>query len=212
MKRSLFFNASRCLAALLLVSCAFGLAHARDLRLEDLHQTRDRPLFSPTRRPPPKVEAVQTIVPVAPPPAPVLPPSLTLVGVIFGDDQQAVIVEEANDHKPIHLSLGDNIDGWIVISIAPRNVMFRRARRFFTLSFPAPTVASAPNAAVPPGVPNAASPPGIPNPARPPGIPNPASPPGVPNAASPPGVPDAAAPAPKAKWTRQSALLQNGSE
>lgn len=130
-------NLARTSAVLILVTCAWGIAQANELRLEDLHQTRDRPLFSVTRRPPPKIEISRVITPIGfPPTSPVPAPSLRLIGVIFGEDEQTVIVQQPPEHKPVRLSLGDNIDGSIVISIAPRSVVFRRARRFFTLVFP----------------------------------------------------------------------------
>lgn len=143
---------TRTSAVVILVTCAWGIAQSNASRLEDLHQTRDRPLFSVTRRPPTKIEISRVITPIAAPPtSPVAPVSLKLIGVIFGGDEQAVIVEQPPEHKLVRLSLGDNIDAWIVISIAPRSVVFGRARRFFTLAFPssgAPdaTIAVAPRA------------------------------------------------------------------
>lgn len=136
------FSVSRMIGvstALLWLVCAWVPAHAHDLRLADLQQTRDRPLFSITRRPPPKIEISRVIEPiVAPVVVPVLPPSLTLVGIVLGVDEKAIIVEESPANKAVRLALGGDISGWHVSSIKPRAVVLTRAGRSFTLTFPAP--------------------------------------------------------------------------
>src|SRR5271156_5599898 len=53
-----------------------------------LSNTRERPIFSSSRRPPPPAAvSVPANAPPAPKPAPVEHPKLSLVGTIIGDDQ-----------------------------------------------------------------------------------------------------------------------------
>lgn len=127
-----------CCTALFLFFFAWGLTYAHELGLEDLRQTRDRPLFSSTRRPPPKVESVPVIASVAHSSAGIQPPSLTLIGVVLGANEKAVIVEETSSHKPVHLALGDNIYGWRVTYIEPRAFVLKRGDRSVSITFPPP--------------------------------------------------------------------------
>lgn len=87
--------------------------------LAGLSATRERPLFSPSRRPP------------APPPPPVVaqdyfppaagPPSLTLYGVVVDRDGAQALVRKTGG-KVIRLRVGDDIDGWTVAGIGSRRL------------------------------------------------------------------------------------------
>jgi len=113
-------------------------AHGADisqLRLDDLRQTRERPLFSATRRPPPKVDLAQAMTP-APPPPPIVPPAVTLIGVVLGTGERAVIVQEKAAGKPVRVAVGQDIDGWRVDSIKPRSFILKNGDRAVTLTFP----------------------------------------------------------------------------
>jgi len=107
-----------------------------------LTATRERPLFSPSRRPPaPQVVAV----PQAPPrPIPVAKPAepdhplLTIVGTIVGEtDGIGVFIDQATNDV-IRLHTGQNHDGWILRSVQGRETMFEKDRRKATLALPAP--------------------------------------------------------------------------
>lgn len=123
------------LAAMPWLSQASHGADAPHLRLDDLRQTRDRPLFSPTRRPPPKVDLAQAVTPVPPPP-PIMPPAVTLIGVVLGAGEHAVIVQEKAGGKPLRVAVGQDIDGWRVESIEPRSCILKNSDRAITLTFP----------------------------------------------------------------------------
>lgn len=110
-------------------------AAAPQLRLDDLRQTRERPLFSTTRRPPPKVDLAQAMAP-PPPPPPIIPPAVTLIGVVLGTSEHAVIVQEKAAGKPIRVAVGQDIDGWRVDSIKPRSFILKNGDRAVTLTFP----------------------------------------------------------------------------
>jgi general secretion pathway protein N len=114
-------------------------AYADAVRLDDLAQTRERPLFSASRRPPPK--PVESVIDTAPPPPPVVelpPPSLVLVGVIVGTNAKTIVIRRLQDTKSLRLALDDDIDGWKVASIGLDAVTFQHEERTFSLAFPKP--------------------------------------------------------------------------
>jgi general secretion pathway protein N len=113
--------------------------HAGTVRLEELEQTRTRPLFSPSRRPPPEAPAPVAETAAAPPPVIELPPpSLVLVGVVMSTNQKAILVRRIQDTKSVRLVIDDNIDGWKVTSIGLEGVTFKQEERLFSLAFPKP--------------------------------------------------------------------------
>jgi general secretion pathway protein N len=119
-------------AALVLMFAGSCQARAVNLRFDDLRQTRERPLFSVTRRPPPKIDVSEAPAP------PIVPPSLTLVGIVLSANERAVIVQEASSAKPVRLALGEAIKGWRVTSITPRTFVIKNGDHAATLTFPPP--------------------------------------------------------------------------
>jgi hypothetical protein len=100
--------------------------------------TRARPLFAPTRRPPPApasaprpVLAPQAIV--VPPP----PPPLTLSGVILGPDVAVALLTRQGRAEAARVVLGGIIDGWRVSEIRPRAVVLTLEQRSVTVGLPA---------------------------------------------------------------------------
>ncbi len=85
---------------------------------EDFAAILDRPLFSPTRRPPAQGEAAAAA------PEPEL--QVTLVGVIISSEEQIAIVRLMDADRFARLSVGDSFRGWILDSIEPNRVTFRR--------------------------------------------------------------------------------------
>jgi type II secretory pathway component PulC len=83
--------------------------------LDQLSATRDRPLFSPTRRPP---APPPVVVPAAPPPPP--PPEVALLGVVMDGDDARAVVRVAQQAKTIRVQIGDDIGGWKVGQIEAR--------------------------------------------------------------------------------------------
>jgi general secretion pathway protein N len=84
--------------------------------LERLSATRERPLFSPSRRPP----APPPAVPPAPP-APPAPPDVALLAVVMdGEEARAVI---RTGPKIMRVQIGDDIDGWKVGQIEARQLV-----------------------------------------------------------------------------------------
>jgi general secretion pathway protein N len=97
--------------------------------LESLSASRDRPLFSPSRRPyAPPPTAVRR-APASPPPT---PPALVLLGIVVDADGARAFVRAA-EGKTVRLRIGEEISGWsvaqieqrrLVLSLADRNAVF----------------------------------------------------------------------------------------
>jgi hypothetical protein len=105
--------------------------------LGDLAQTRARPMFSSSRRPP----AAPVLAALAAPPVDRKPPSkpgpdhplLTLLGTIVGESIEiGVFVDEAS-HDVIRLRVGEAHDGWTLRSVSARAAMFHKPGRAATL-------------------------------------------------------------------------------
>jgi hypothetical protein len=86
--------------------------------LDQLSATRDRPLFSPTRRPP---APPPVIVPTAPPPPP--PPALALLAVVMDGDDARAVVRVGQEAKTVRVQIGDDIGGWKVGQIEARQLV-----------------------------------------------------------------------------------------
>lgn len=106
--------------------------------LRVLTETRDRPLFSPSRRPPPAaVIAAPIVAPRPQPPAAPDHPPLTLVGTVVGGRQAiGVFVDEASK-SIVRLRIGQNHDGWILRAVHERDAVFDDRRREAILALPA---------------------------------------------------------------------------
>ena len=122
--------------------------------LRVLTATRERPLFSPSRRPP----APPVVAAPAPPPRPVAAPKppepehplLTIVGtIVSASDGIAVFIDQATNGV-IRLHTGQDHDGWVLRSVRGREAMFEKADRNATLALPAPgaLVGQAPGAPI----------------------------------------------------------------
>ncbi|PWB82845.1 MAG: hypothetical protein C3F11_09765 [Methylocystaceae bacterium] len=97
------------------------------LPLERFSETRQRPLFSATRRPPP-LEPVAVRRDPEPPSQPE-PPSLMLVGVLIGGQAPRALVRSGPADKVRNVEIGDDVGGWRVVEIAPRRVVLARDTR-----------------------------------------------------------------------------------
>ncbi len=95
------------------------------LPLKQLSTTRDRPIFSPSRRPPPP--ATPTFVaPVAvrQPVKPAEPerPAVSLLGTIIGIDDRIGVFIESGTQNIVRLRVGDDHQGWVLRLIKAREV------------------------------------------------------------------------------------------
>lgn len=115
--------------------------------LSALTATQDRPIFSATRRPPPRAVAATPaeVAHAPPPPKPAeAPPPLTLVGAVVGEGDAIAILVNRTDQKVVRLRQGESLDGWSLISVQPREVTFRQGDRSEVLALQRPDGTSAP--------------------------------------------------------------------
>jgi hypothetical protein len=112
--------------------------------LKQLSDTRERPIFSPSRRPP--AAAV-----VGPPPAPATvrvppkstgpqSPELSLIGTVVGTTESiAVFVDDATKNA-VRLHTGDAHNGWTLQSVQGREATLAKDSEIITLNLPQPGV------------------------------------------------------------------------
>jgi hypothetical protein len=114
--------------------------------LSSLTAIRDRPLFSPSRRPPARVIANAPIVPErpAPPPPPPEHPNLTLVGTVAREaESEAVFLDQATS-ATVRLRMGDAHNGWVLQSVESRTAILRKGEQTEALALLRPTLATMP--------------------------------------------------------------------
>jgi general secretion pathway protein N len=134
--------------------------------LQALSATRERPIFSPSRRPP--VAAADPVY-VPEPPAVVKPadpehPSLSLIGTVKGGAQELGIFLSQTNNEVIRLHIGEATDGWTLRSVDRRQTILEKEKQEVTLEIPAPGGDTAPGAPAPQGSQGAEErmPPGLP--------------------------------------------------
>jgi general secretion pathway protein N len=122
--------------------------------LSMLSATQERPLFSPSRRPPPPAVVAAPRVPiVAPLPKPQEPdhPLLTVVGTAVSEsDGIGIFLDEATNNV-IRLRIGENHAGWILRSVQGREASFEKDHRTATLVLPPPGAPQSSQPAIPIG-------------------------------------------------------------
>jgi general secretion pathway protein N len=110
--------------------------------LRILTATRERPLFSPSRRPP----APPVVAATAPPARSVAPakppepdhPLLTIVGtVVSASDSIGVFIDQASN-EVVRIHTGQEHGGWVLRSVHGREASFEKNERKSTLALPAP--------------------------------------------------------------------------
>jgi general secretion pathway protein N len=114
--------------------------------LRVLTETRERPLFSPSRRPPPFVLA-SAPAPVRPVAAPKPPepdhPLLTILGTVVGSSDAIAVFMEQATNQVIRIHAGQDHDGWVLRAVQGREALFEKDTRRATLALPAPGAATA---------------------------------------------------------------------
>ena len=107
--------------------------------LASLTATRERPIFSRSRRPALLVQA--TPIRKETPPVVVEQPTrplLTLLGAIAGDeDGIAILVDEATKNV-VRMKTGEKFSGWMLSSVGKRSATFQMARQVAVLVIPIP--------------------------------------------------------------------------
>ena len=112
------------------------------IALDRLSATRERPLFSPSRRPPaPSAPAPTFVAPVAlrpPPPKEPEKPTLSLLGTIAGTTESFGIFLDAATRDVVRLRVGEDRNGWILKAVMGREATLEKATETAVLQMPAP--------------------------------------------------------------------------
>ena len=98
--------------------------------LDGLSATRERPLFSPTRRRPPPPPPV--VFAPEPPPPPPPPPDVALFGIVMDGDEAHAVVRAGPAAKIMRVRVGDDIGGWKVAQIEGRQLVLSLDDRIAT--------------------------------------------------------------------------------
>ena len=108
--------------------------------LSVLSATQERPIFSASRRPPPRAVAgpriEPVIVPVATPPAEPEHPTLALIGAVVGDNDAIAVFMDRTNQGIVRLRAGDTHAGWVLSSVLPREVTLKKADQTEVLALP----------------------------------------------------------------------------
>jgi hypothetical protein len=107
-----------------------------------LSATRDRPLFSPSRRPPAPAVVAE---PYVPPPKPAPPPEpdhplLSLVGTIVSESGGIGVFVDQLTTNLVRLKTGEGHAGWVLRSVRGREAIFEKDQETVTLALPPPSV------------------------------------------------------------------------
>lgn len=111
-----------------------------EIPFEILSGTRERPMFSSSRRPPP-VAVAQVAVAKPPPPKPAQeerPLQLALVGTVTGGDRSFGIFVDQTSKAALRLRTGEEYQGWRLRAVQGREAMFARDQQTIVLNFPEP--------------------------------------------------------------------------
>jgi hypothetical protein len=96
------------------------------ISLVSLSATRERPIFSPSRRPPPIAELPQIQSPPTPAVVQQSGPLLTLVGAIAGDGEGIAIFVDQTTKGAVRLKTGESHLGWLLQVIKRRQVTLQK--------------------------------------------------------------------------------------
>jgi general secretion pathway protein N len=109
--------------------------------LEQLAVTRERPIFSASRRPPPPADTAPRIESVAsrpPPPSEPEKPPLSLIGTVAGERGCIGIFVEQATNKVVVLRTGEAHEGWMLRSAHAREATLEKNSGLAVLLFPPP--------------------------------------------------------------------------
>jgi hypothetical protein len=111
--------------------------------LAQLSATRERPIFSPSRRPPPSAVAAEPAIVKAPVVRKKEPeaPQLALVGTIASDEEGFGIFLDQSTKAALRLKVGEDYQGWKLRAIRGREVTMEKDQQAAVLTLPPPGAA-----------------------------------------------------------------------
>jgi general secretion pathway protein N len=99
--------------------------------LSVLTATQERPIFSASRRPPPRAVAGPRMEPVTAPVAPTAAeiehPPLALIGAVVGASDAIAVFLDRTSQAVVRLRPGETHSGWELSSVLPREVTLKKA-------------------------------------------------------------------------------------
>ena len=109
--------------------------------LKQLSATRDRPIFSPSRRPPPTATAPTVAMVSAPVAQPKQPdrPQLVLVGTIVNGDDGFAIFTDQTTKVPLRIRMGTEYQGWFLRAIKAGSATLQKDQEVAVLAFVKPS-------------------------------------------------------------------------
>jgi hypothetical protein len=113
--------------------------------ISKLDATRERPIFSASRRPPLPPVVAERVTAAPPPPKPAEPelPLLTLVGTAIGQPKNVAVVLDRTTKTLVRLHVGEAASGWILRSVDSRAMTVEKNSQTATVALPAPGSAPA---------------------------------------------------------------------
>lgn len=106
--------------------------------VDSLSATRDRPLFSPSRRPPAAAIAPTAPLNVRAPLGSEKPP-LDLIGVVNGSGEGYAVFVNTATNAVISLRTGEGHEGWVLLTAKGHEAVLERQGRTVVVSFPQPS-------------------------------------------------------------------------
>lgn len=105
-----------------------------------LDATRERPVFSASRRPPMPPVVAQRVAEPPPPPKPAEPeqPLLTLVGTAIGNPKNVAVVLDRTTKTLVRLHVGEAVSGWMLRAVDSRTMTVEKNSQTVTLALPVP--------------------------------------------------------------------------
>jgi hypothetical protein len=105
--------------------------------LDVLKATRERPLFSPSRRPPTAGVTSRPVKAIKAVNAPVAPePTLSLLGTVKGDGEGYALFIDTTTHRVVRLKTGRDAGGWILQAVRGRAAVLEKNGRTESLEMP----------------------------------------------------------------------------
>jgi general secretion pathway protein N len=124
--------------------------------LSVLTATQERPIFSTSRRPPPRAVAGPPIQPVVVPvakPAEPERPALALIGAVVGDNDAIAVFLDRTSQKIVRLRSGEAHAGWVLSSVLGREVTLKKAEQTEVLALQPRDGPDSPGMPAVPGIP-----------------------------------------------------------
>ncbi len=108
--------------------------------ISTLDATRERPIFSASRRPPMPPVVAERVAAAPPPPKPAEPehPLLTLVGTAIGTPKNVAVVLDRTTKTLVRLHVGEAASGWLLRSVDSRKMTVEKNSQTVTVALPAP--------------------------------------------------------------------------